>query len=204
MNREQQIRRENDIIQEEIALCESEKLILEQEYHQLLQDNLNSRGTSIGSQLEGQATDTYERSLRVIKLENKLAKLKEFLQQEVARLDGEYSREEASLQDKKRETEQAVAKAEGWLRLKEKDYKKMRACSQMVLNQRSNLECYLLEVFHEHTELDCKDPSNINQILRCLFIKINSKKPPVSYRDYLPDHTHLSADHSRLSANPIP
>lgn len=49
MNREQQIRRENDIIQEEIALCESEKLILEQEYHQLLQDNLNSRGTSIGS-----------------------------------------------------------------------------------------------------------------------------------------------------------
>jgi hypothetical protein len=55
----------------------------------------------------------------------------------------------------------------------------------MVLNQRSHLESYLLEVFYEHPELDYKDPNNINQILRLLFIKINSKKPPVSYRDYL-------------------
>ena len=61
----------------------------------------------------------------------------------------------------------------------------MKACSQMVLNQRSSLESYLLEVFHEHSELDYKDPSNTNQILRYLFIKINSRKPPVSYKDYV-------------------
>lgn len=55
----------------------------------------------------------------------------------------------------------------------------------MVLNQRSHLESYLLEVFYEHPELDYKDSNNINQILRFLFIKINSKKPPVTYKDYI-------------------
>ena len=64
----------------------------------------------------------------------------------------------------------------------------------MVLNQRSNLEAYLLEVFHEHAELDYKDPANTNQILRYLFIKINSRKPPVSYKDYL-----LSTEQSQIS-----
>ena len=44
--------------------------------------------------------------------------------------------------------EVSIGKAESWLKLKDKDLKKMRACSQMVLNQRSNLEAYLLEVFH--------------------------------------------------------
>lgn len=55
----------------------------------------------------------------------------------------------------------------------------------MVLNQRSNLEAYLLEVFYERPELDYKDSNNINQILRALFVKINSKKPPTNYRDFL-------------------
>ena len=61
----------------------------------------------------------------------------------------------------------------------------MKACSQMVLNQRSHLESFLLEVFYEHPELDYKDSTSTNQILRFLFIKINSKKPPVTYKDYL-------------------
>jgi hypothetical protein len=68
----------------------------------------------------------------------------------------------------------------------------------MVLNQRSNLEAYLLEVFHEHSELDYKDSANINQILRLLFIKINSKKPPTSYKDYL-----LSTEQSQLSKQSV-
>jgi hypothetical protein len=65
----------------------------------------------------------------------------------------------------------------------------------MVLNQRSHLESYLLEVFYEHSELDYKDSNNINQILRFLFIKINSRKPPVTYRDYL-----LSTESSQVSS----
>jgi hypothetical protein len=36
MNKEQQIKRENELIQEEIDLCENEKAILEGEYKQLL------------------------------------------------------------------------------------------------------------------------------------------------------------------------
>lgn len=55
----------------------------------------------------------------------------------------------------------------------------------MVLNQRSNLECYLLEVFHQNPEIDYKDVAKVNQILRKLFVKINSKKPAVSYKNYL-------------------
>lgn len=91
-----------------------------------------------------------------------------------------------------------IGKAESWLKLKDKDLKKMKACSQMVLNQRSTLESYLLEVFHEHSELDYKDPANINQILRFLFIKINSKKPPLSYKDHL-----LSTEQSQVSKQSI-
>jgi hypothetical protein len=68
MNKEQQIRRENDLIQEEIALCEHEKGVLEEEYRQLLQDNESSRSMNTNNVLDGQATETYERSLRVIKL----------------------------------------------------------------------------------------------------------------------------------------
>lgn len=71
------------------------------------------------------------------------------------------------------------------LTLKERDYKKVKACSQMVLNQRSNLEAYLLEVFYENPDLSSKEPGNVNEILRKLFIKINSKKTPVSYRNYM-------------------
>ena len=85
----------------------------------------------------------------------------------------------------KKRMESDITKAEGWLKLKEKDLKKMKACAQMVLNQRSNLEAYLLEVFHERPELDSKDPGSVNSILRHLFVKINSRKPPRSYKDYL-------------------
>ena len=38
-----------------------------------------------------------------------------------------------------KEIENKIVKTESWLKLKEKDLKKMKACSQMVLNQRSNL-----------------------------------------------------------------
>lgn len=74
---------------------------------------------------------------------------------------------------------------EGWLRIKDRDLKKVKACSQMVLNQRNNLESYLLEVFYEHPELDYKEERNINKILRFLFAKINSKKPPANYKNFL-------------------
>lgn len=56
----------------------------------------------------------------------------------------------------------------------------------MVLNQRSNLESYLLEVFHEHPDVEYKDERNINKILRFLFAKINSRKPPMTYKHFLP------------------
>lgn len=42
------------------------------------------------------------------------------------------------------EIENKAAKIDGWIRIKERDLKKVKACSQMVLNQRSNLESYLL------------------------------------------------------------
>jgi hypothetical protein len=45
--------------------------------------------SNIDSLLNEQANDTYERSLRVIKLENKYNKLKEFLSSEITRLDAE-------------------------------------------------------------------------------------------------------------------
>lgn len=68
--------------------------------------------------------------------------------------------------------------------LKQRDYKKVKACSQMVLNQRSSLEAYLLEVFYENPHLNTKTPETVNEILRKLFIKINSKKAPISYKNY--------------------
>jgi hypothetical protein len=49
----------------------------------------NSRTSNIDSLLNEQANDTYERSLRVIKLENKYNKLREYLSTEITRLDGE-------------------------------------------------------------------------------------------------------------------
>lgn len=55
----------------------------------------------------------------------------------------------------------------------------------MVLNQRSNLEAYLLEVFYENPDLSNREPGNVNEILRRLFIKINSKKTPISYKNYM-------------------
>ena len=57
----------------------------------------------------------------------------------------------------------------------------------MVLNQRNNLESYILEVFYEHPELDNKDERNINKILRFLFAKINSRKPPMNYKHFVGD-----------------
>ena len=71
--------------------------------------------------------------------------------------------------------------------MKDRDLKKVKACSQMVLNQRNNLESYILEVFYEHPELDNKDERNINKILRFLFAKINSKKPPMNYKNFVGD-----------------
>jgi hypothetical protein len=55
----------------------------------------------------------------------------------------------------------------------------------MVLNQRSSLESYLLEVFYENTQVNSRDPSCVNEILKKLFVKINSKKTPINYRHYL-------------------
>jgi hypothetical protein len=69
--------------------------------------------------------------------------------------------------------------------MKERDYRKVKGCAQMVLNGRSSLEGYLLEVFYENGGLSSKDSSNVNEILRKLFVKINSKKMPVSYKNYV-------------------
>lgn len=80
----------------------------------------------------------------MIKLENKLAKLKEHLALETTRLESEVKQSETDIANEKKRLEAEVAKIEGWLKLKEKDLKKMKACAQMVLNQRSNLEAYLL------------------------------------------------------------
>lgn len=50
----------------------------------------DSKHTSnIDSLLNEQANDTYERSLRVIKLDNKYNKLKQYLSSEITRLDAE-------------------------------------------------------------------------------------------------------------------
>ena len=144
MNREQQIKRENEIIEEEIALCESERTVLEEEYKQLVNEAEGSKGSNTNSLLNGQASETYERSLRVIKLENKLNKLKEYLATETTRLENEAKQSENELVTEKKRLETEITKAEGWIKLKDKDLKKMKACAQMVLNQRSNLEAYLL------------------------------------------------------------
>lgn len=69
--------------------------------------------------------------------------------------------------------------------MKERDYRKVKGCAQMVLNGRSSLEGYLLEVFYENGGLSSKDSSNVNEILRKLFVKINSKRQPVSYKNYV-------------------
>ena len=55
------------------------------------------------------------------------------------RLENEAKTVELGLEDNKKQMEEKIIKAESWLKLKEKDLKKIKACSQMVLNQRSNL-----------------------------------------------------------------
>lgn len=75
----------------------------------------------------------------MIKLENKLNRLKSFLQEEIQRLENESKSVEFEFEKSNKEIENKIVKTESWLKLKEKDLKKMKACSQMVLNQRSNL-----------------------------------------------------------------
>ena len=124
-----------------------------------------------------------------------MSKLKIYLAEETARLEKEYEKLDEAYTKKEEDIDSKTTKIQGWLRIKERDLKKLKACSQMVLNQRSTLESYLLEVFYEHPEIDHKDERNMNKILRCLFVKVNSKKPPISYKNYL-NESHHSMDSS--------
>ena len=137
--------------------------------------------------LGGQASETYERSLRIIQLQGKIAKLKTYLNDETTRLEKEFEKLDDTYNKQEEQIKTKMTKIQGWIRIKERDLKKLKACSQMVLNQRSTLESYLLQVFYEHPEIDNKDERNMNRILRYLFVKINSKKPPVSYKNFLPE-----------------
>ena len=141
--------------------------------------------------LGGQANETYERSLRIIQLEGKITKLKNYLSEETARLEKEFEKLDESYGKQEDEIKNKMTKIQGWVRIKERDLKKLKACSQMVLNQRSTLESYLLEVFYEHPEIDNKDERNMNKILRYLFVKINSKKPPVNYKNFLQESNSM-------------
>lgn len=187
MTREQFIKKENDILEKEIQLCRESKQVLENECAELVQLIAQERANPGNSVLGAQASETYERSLRIIKLESKLAKMKSSLAEEVARLSKEFEELDGVYSRQFQETEGKIQKVEGWLRMKDRDLKKVKACSQMVLNQRNNLESYLLEVFYEHPDLDYKDERNVNKVLRFLFAKINSRKIPMNYKSFLND-----------------
>ena len=86
-----------------------------------------------------QATETYERSLRVIKLEGKINKLKQYMNEEVVRLDQVLLNLENTYDDSQKNTSKRVEKLRNLINLKQRDFTKIKACSQMVLNQRSSL-----------------------------------------------------------------
>ena len=76
--------------------------------------------------------------------------MKAALNDEVNKLTKEYDDLDGVYNKQFHQVEAKISKVEGWLRMKDRDLKKVKACSQMVLNQRNNLESYLLEVFYEH------------------------------------------------------
>ena len=76
-------------MKQEIHLCEEEKIIVQNEC-KLLGEEMRKDGDDDSRMLlENQGRETYERSLRVIRLEGKISKLKLFLQDEIKRLDDE-------------------------------------------------------------------------------------------------------------------
>lgn len=58
----------------------------------------------------------------------------------------------------------------------------------MVLDQRKPLEWYTLEVLSENSKEDIDRMEGLDNILRQLFVKINSGIPPKSWRNYLKEN----------------
>lgn len=77
-------------MEKEIEMCEQHKKVLEQECLQLAEQIAKDKSQRGDSILGTQANETYERSLRLIKLEGKLSKLKSYLADETARIQKEY------------------------------------------------------------------------------------------------------------------
>ena len=77
--------------------------------------------------------------------------------------------------------------------------------AQMVLDQRRPLEWYVLEVLSDNPKQQVDRMTSLDNILRQLFIKINSGVPPKSWRNSLKENIALSetvvkdASHEQVS-----
>jgi len=151
---EKNIRYENDKLRDNVVIQQSEVDFLKKERHQVLEANKNFKRDMMlnAVTIDEYSKRQYEQNKKIKLLKSKVQMLEKTLTQIVQDFEKEKAIVKFESENKNKEQDQEIKKLREQLKIRNKEIKNVRALSQMILDQRSDVEQFFLEALEQIKE----------------------------------------------------
>jgi hypothetical protein len=182
---------ENKALQEQIELYGGEVAVVRQEI-EALRASISAHRESIAADEQtrkGLMLETHKSNSKIKRLKEKEKQFQLHIVREAGRVGASLNDTEAQGNQRTQALAYKIRSCDELLRIKSKELATLKNLCQLVLDQRSSVEQYFIEVLLAESPALDLDVARLaeedrDRMLRQLFIKINSGAPPVNWREY--------------------